>query len=251
MNLGRISVADYQKFPAHFNPVKFNADEWVRLAKNAGMKYIVITSKQHDGFAMFHSQADPFNIFDATPFKRDPLAELAAACEREGIKLGFYYSQAQDWNHPGGATAGSRTRQPDINQRNNWDAAQEGSFNDYLDKVAVPQVKELFTRYGKVAVIWWDTPIEMTPERAAKFQPLQQMQPGIISNNRLDSKKSTGDFETPEQYIPPQGYPDKDWEACMTMNRSWGFRSYDTIGNPPKSSSTISATSRARAGIIS
>ena len=132
MNRGRIPLADYQKFATQFNPVKFNAKEWVKLAKNAGMKYIVITSKHHDGFAMFHSKADPFNIYDATPFERDPLAELAAACKKQGIKLGFYYSQAQDWNHPGGAAAGSRTGQPVVDKQNHWDAAQQGSMDDYI-----------------------------------------------------------------------------------------------------------------------
>ena len=117
MNRGRIPVADYQKLPAQFNPVKFNADEWVKMAKDAGMKYIVITSKHHDGFAMYHSEADPFNIYDATPFKRDPLKELAAACQKEGIKLGFYYSQAQDWNHPGG---GSRRSGGTLGQGSAW-----------------------------------------------------------------------------------------------------------------------------------
>jgi len=102
MNCGRIPVLDYQNFTTQFDPTNFNAEQWVKLAKRAGMKYIVITAKHHDGFAMFHSQASAFNIYDATPWHRDPLAELAAACNREGIKLGFYYSQAQDWNHPGG-----------------------------------------------------------------------------------------------------------------------------------------------------
>ena len=102
MHNGRIPVADYARFASQFNPVKFNAEEWVMLAKNAGMKYIVITSKHHDGFAMFGSKASTYNIVDATPFHRDPLKELAAACQKHGIKLGFYYSQAQDWHHPGG-----------------------------------------------------------------------------------------------------------------------------------------------------
>ena len=106
MHDGRIPVADYARNASKFNPVKFNAEEWVLLAKNAGMKYIVITSKHHDGFAMFGSKASPYNIVDATPFHRDPLKELAAACQQHGIKLGFYYSQAQDWHHPGGAAYG-------------------------------------------------------------------------------------------------------------------------------------------------
>ena len=103
MHAAKIPVKEYEKLPAKFNPTKFDADAWVSVAKKAGMKYIVITSKHHDGFAMFHSKASPFNIYDATPFKRDPLKELSEACQKQGIKLGFYYSQAQDWHHPGGA----------------------------------------------------------------------------------------------------------------------------------------------------
>jgi alpha-L-fucosidase len=227
MNRGRIPVADYQKFAAQFNPTNFNARHWVQFAKDAGMKYIVITAKHHDGFAMYRSQASKFNIYDATPFKRDPLAELAAACKEAGIKLGFYYSQAQDWNNPGGAAAGSKTGQFTIDDKNHWDAAQIGSMDEYMDRVAGPQVRELLTNYGEVAVLWWDTPTGMNTERAEKLLPLLKLQPKIISNNRLDKNKSTGDFETPEQKIPDTGIPGKDWETCMTMNRTWGFRSYD------------------------
>ncbi len=211
----RISMADYEKLPAQFDPEKFNAEEWVSIAKNAGMKYIVITAKHHDGFAMFHSRASAFNIYDATPFHRDPLKELADACAQAGIKLGFYYSQAQDWNHPGGAAAGGH-----------WDPAQDGDMDKFIDDVDIPQIKELFSNYGKVAVIWWDTPIGMTPERAQKLLPLLKMQPDIISNNRLDSKKITGDYGTPENKIPTNALA-SDWETCMTMNHTWGFRSYD------------------------
>jgi len=232
MNRGRIPLADYQKFATQFNPVKFNADEWVKIAKNAGMKYIVITSKHHDGFAMFHSQADPFNIYDATPFKRDPLAELAVACKKAGIKLGFYYSQAQDWNHPGGGAAGSKTGQPVVDKQNHWDAAQTGSMDDYIDKVVVPQLKEILSNYGPVAELWFDTPVGMNSERVAKILPLLKLQPDMVVNNRLDSKKATGDFSTPEQTIPATGIPGKDWEACMTMNKTWGFRSYDNNWKP-------------------
>jgi alpha-L-fucosidase len=215
MNRGRISMADYEKLPARFDPEKFNAEEWVSTAKNAGMKYIVITAKHHDGFAMFHSQANAFNIYDATPFKRDPLKELADACAKAGIKLGFYYSQAQDWNHPGGAAAGGH-----------WDPAQDGDMDKFIDNVDIPQIKELFSNYGKVAVVWWDTPIGMTPERAEKLLPLLKMQPDIISNNRLDSKKITGDYGTPENKIPTNSLA-SDWETCMTMNHTWGFRASD------------------------
>ncbi len=227
MNRGRIPVADYQAFTKQFNPTNFNAEQWVKIAKDAGMKYIVITAKHHDGFAMFHSQASAFNIYDATPWHRDPLAELAAACKQAGIKLGFYYSQAQDWNHSGGAAAGSKTGQLLIDKQNHWDAAQQGSMDDFIDKVDVPQIKELLSNYGPVAEFWFDTPVGMNAERAEKILPLLKLQPDTVVNNRLDSKKSTGDFQTPEQKIPPTGIPGKDWETCMTMNHTWGFRAYD------------------------
>lgn len=213
MNIAKIPVADYAKFAEQFNPVKYDADAWVRLAKEAGMKYIVITSKHHDGFAMFHSKTSPYNIYDATPFKRDPLAELAAACRKHGLKLGFYYSQAQDWHHPGGAASGGH-----------WDKAQDGSMDDYIRDIAVPQVKEILTNYGPIAVIWWDTPVDMNKERADMLAPLLKLVPGIISNNRLGYYD--GDFGTPEQTIPESG-SDADWETCMTMNDTWGFKSTD------------------------
>jgi alpha-L-fucosidase len=215
MNRGKIPMAEYQAYAKEFNPVKFNADEWVKTAKDAGMKYIVITSKHHDGFAMFDSKASDWNIVQASPFGRDPLKELAAACTKYGLKLGFYYSQAQDWNNGGAASGGK------------WDKAQEHSMDDYIDKVAVPQVTEILTHYGKFpAVLWWDTPTDMNTNRAEKLIGLLKLKPGIIHNNRLGGGFK-GDTETPEQYIPATGYPGRDWETCMTMNDTWGFKSYD------------------------
>src|SRR4051812_39846486 len=120
MHDAKIPLAEYQQLPAKFNPEKFDADRWVQIAQDAGMKYIVITAKHHEGFAMYHSAASAFNIFDATPFKRDPLKELAEACRKHDIKLGFYYSQAQDWNHAGGAAANGH-----------WDPKQNGSMDEY------------------------------------------------------------------------------------------------------------------------
>jgi len=211
-----IPVEEYRNFAPLFNPVKFDAAEWVRIAQEAGQKYMVITAKHHDGFAMFPSKASEFNLYDATPFKRDPLAELAAACRKEGIKLGFYYSQAQDWTHPGGACRFGQ-----------WDKAQEGSMDDYLDRVAVPQVKELLSNYGEFpSVLWWDTPVDMTPARAAKLDELLKMKPGIITNDRLGGQFK-GDMQTPEQYVPVLGYPGCDWETCMTMNSHWGYNLAD------------------------
>jgi alpha-L-fucosidase len=220
MHNAKIPVAEYRKFAQRFNPVRFDAEAWVATAKEAGMKYIVITSKHHDGFGMFDSKVTDWCITKASPFHRDPLAELAAACRRQGIKLGFYYSQAQDWNHPGGAAYGAH-----------WDKAQDGDMDQYLDTIAVPQVREILSNYGPIAVLWWDTPANMTRQRAEKFLPLLKLQPGIITNNRLGGG-IPGDTETPEQFIPPTGYPGRDWETCMTMNDTWGYKSYDHDWKP-------------------
>jgi alpha-L-fucosidase len=227
MNDLSIPVADYKAFAKDFNPTGFSAHDIVALAKSAGMKYIVITSKHHDGFAMFDSKANPFNIVAATPFKRDPLKELAEECKKQGIKLGFYYSQDQDWTAPGGDAYKTGDHQPPTYH---WDKAQDGDFDTYLHTKAIPQLKELLTNYGDFpAVIWFDTPTEnMTPARAAEIVALLNQHPNLIWNNRLGGTYK-GDTETPEQFIPPpQGYPGRDWEACMTMNDTWGFKSFDT-----------------------
>ncbi|MGD0896796.1 MAG: alpha-L-fucosidase [Thermoguttaceae bacterium] len=221
MNNGEIPVAEYAAYAKQFNPVKFNADEWVSIAKNAGMKYIVITSKHHDGFAMFHSKVSPYNIVDATPFARDPLQELAAACKKQGIKLGFYYSQAQDWHHPGGFAYPTNGRKV-----GHWDKAQDGDFHKYIREIAIPQVRELLTNYGDVAVLWWDTPAGMNRQEVLDLAGLLKLQPRIIANNRLGNGVR-GDTETPEQFIPPTGYPGRDWETCMTMNDTWGYKTAD------------------------
>jgi alpha-L-fucosidase len=215
MNQAKIPVNEYAKYAEKFNPVDFNAEEWVKLAKDAGMKYIIITSKHHDGFAMFHSKVSTYNIYDATPFKRDPLDELARACKKYNMRLGFYYSQAQDWHHAGGAAIGGH-----------WDSLQNGDMDKYIDEVAVPQVREILSNYGEISVLWWDTPEDMTKDRAEKFLPLLDLQPGIIYNNRLGGSFK-GDLETPEQHIPETSIPGKNWESCMTMNDTWGYKSYD------------------------
>ena len=226
MNSASIPVADYKALATKFNPTKFSAEDIVGLAKSAGMKYIVITSKHHDGFAMFDSKADPFNIVDATPFKRDPLKELAAECRKQEIKLGFYYSQDQDWTAPGGAAYKRDDHQPPTFH---WDPAQNGNFAEYLRKKAIPQMRELLTNYGDFpAIVWFDTPTkDMTPELAGEVVKVLNEHPKLIWNNRLGGEYS-GDTETPEQYIPAQGYPGRDWESCMTMNDTWGYKQDDT-----------------------
>jgi len=241
MNRCKIPVAEYQQRAKEFNPVKYDPDAWVRMAKEAGMKYIIITSKHHDGFALFDTKASKWNVVDATAYGKDLLKPLAAACRKYGMKLGFYYSQAQDWNNPGGAVSRKLMREgwpnPDssaidaytLAHNGHWDPAQETrSFDQYIDQVAVPEVKDLLSNYGDIAVLWWDTPTHMTDEAALKLQALLKLQPNIITNDRLKRPNFPGDTKTPEQKIPTQSQLDgKDWETCMTMNGSWGYKSWD------------------------
>jgi alpha-L-fucosidase len=158
MNRGKIPVVEYKQFAQHFNPVRYDPQAWVRLAKEAGMKYIVITSKHHDGFALFDSKVTDWDVVDATPYGKDLLKPLAAACEKQGIRLGFYYSQAQDWCHPGGAAAGGH-----------WDKAQNGDMDEYIRKIAAPQVKEILSNYGKLSILWTSArPSRKSPRPACR-----------------------------------------------------------------------------------
>jgi alpha-L-fucosidase len=218
MRNAQIPVAEYRAFARQFNPVKYQPDAWAKLAKDAGMRYIVITSKHHDGFALFPSDASAWNVKDATPYGKDLIGPLAEAARKQGLKFGLYYSQAQDWTNPGGAKAR-------LEEGESWDDAHKGTFDDYLKKIAAPQVREILTRY-QPDILWWDTPTWMTPERAAPLHDLIALRPGLITNNRLGGGFK-GDTETPEQRIPATGYGDRDWETCMTMNGTWGYKSYD------------------------
>ncbi len=208
----QMPVAEYAKLAAQFNPTLFNADEWAGIAHDAGMKYLVLTTKHHDGFAMFHSRASDFNICDATPFKRDPLKELSEACPRHDLKLGTYYSVIADWSHPGGGAGCPK-----------WDhAAQDGSMDDYINKVSLPQVRELLTNYGPIAVMWFDSDgaRPQTMEQASRYVPLLKLQPNIIVDPRLLWVR--GDFNTAEGHIPMIA-PTGDWELCDRTNGNWGY----------------------------
>jgi len=223
MNNASIPVAEYKALALRFN---LSARDIVALAKAAGMKYIVITAKHHDGFAMFDSKANSFNIVAATPLKLDPLRELSEECRKQGMNLGFYYSQDQDWTAPGGSAY--KTGNHD-SITHHWDSAQDGDFDSYLHTKSIPQIEELLTQYAEFpVVVWFDTPTaNMTPDRAAEIVTLLNQHPNLIWNNRLGGGYQ-GDTETPEQYIPPQGFPGRDWESCMTINDTWGYKSYDT-----------------------
>ena len=214
----RVPVADYQRYAEQFNPVRFDARAWVRAVKAAGARYLVITTKHHDGFALFATKASRWNVVDATPCGRDLIRELADACHAEGIRLGFYYSQAQDWVNGGSAAGG------------NWDPAQDRPMDEYIHEVAVPQVRELLSNYGPgvPAVIFWDTPEGITPARAARIaEVVRELAPDVITNSRLGCGVR-GDFDSPEGFIPSSADRDGDWEVCMTMNESWGYTLHDT-----------------------
>lgn len=226
MRNAQIPVDAYRAYAAGFNPVQYDPNAWAALAKEAGMRYVVITAKHHDGFALFPTETSKWNVVDATPWNKDLIAPLADAVRGQGMKFGLYYSQAQDWVHPGGAKAGSGDGE-------GWDAAHRGSFDSYLDAIAVPQTREIITRY-QPDVLWWDTPHLMNSERAAKLARLLELKPGIIHNNRLGGGYQ-GDTETPEQHIPATGFPGRDWETCMTMNDTWGYKADDHQWKPVSS----------------
>lgn len=215
---GKIPSSTYKKYAEKFTAAKYNPDAWAALAKRAGMRYMVITSKHHDGFALFDSQVSDWDAVDSSAAKRDLIKPLAEAARKEGLRFGLYYSQAQDWNHPGGAKARMK-------EGESWDPATKGSYDTYLATIAEPQVKEILTQY-KPDILWWDTPHWMTKQRAEPLIRPLRLVPGIIHNNRLGGEFK-GDTETPEQHIPATGFKDRDWEVCMTMNDTWGFKSYD------------------------
>ena len=221
MNRAKIPVGEYEQLAKQFNPMKFNAEEWVKIARDAGMKYIVITSKHHDGFAMYGSAASKYNIVDATPFKRDPLKELAAACARHGIKFGFYYSQAQDWHEPNGAG-------------NTWDFGpdEKKDFDQYLRGKAEPQVKEILTGYGPVCLIWFDTPRMMTKERGQRFVDMvHTLQPACLIDGRLGIE---GDYRSMGDNAIPNAVVKGDWEVPATLNHTWGYKKDDNDWKTPE-----------------
>ena len=208
---GRIPIAEYEEYAGMFNPTEFDADEFVGLAKQAGMKYLVITAKHHDGFSMFGSKCNPYNVVEATPFGRDIMRELADACQKQGIRFGFYYSQAQDWHHPGGFG-------------NNWDKTIERVSSDkYVMEKAVPEVKQLLTEYGPIGIFWWDTPRKMSKDSFDALHSLTDLQTDVITNDRL-GEDYPGDYKTFERKIPNQGPVGKDWEVCMPISGSWGYK---------------------------
>ncbi|MCL5097707.1 MAG: alpha-L-fucosidase, partial [Candidatus Omnitrophica bacterium] len=237
LNTIGVPLDEYTPLIHRFNPTQFNPDTWVKLAKAAGMKYIVITSKHHEGFCLFDSAYTDYDVM-STPFQKDILLELSDACRREGIRLGFYYS-ILDWHHPDYLPRRQHDTRP-------VDGANFDRYVIYMKN----QLRELATHYGPLAVLWFDGEWDNTwnHDRGLDlFHYTRSLQPLMLINNRVDKgrqgmegmTKSTaygGDFGTPEQTIPPSGVPGVDWETCMTINDTWGYKQDD---HNWKSSSTL------------
>jgi alpha-L-fucosidase len=230
------TIEDYEKdVVGNFNPVKFDADAWVSMAKNAGMKYIVLTSKHHDGFAMWDSKVSDYNIVKRTEFGRDIVRELAEACKKQDIVFCVYHSIV-DWHHP----QAQAPLYPNYNAGQKDQTVVNPEFPKYYENYLKPQVKELLTNYGDIGVVWFDGDwiADYTTDMGKDFyKTIREIQPNTIVNNRVDKGRMgmegmdaegdfAGDFGTPEQEIPATGI-DSDWEACMTMNGSWGYKPSD------------------------
>ncbi len=249
----KIPIVDYRrKVAGSFNPTNFNADEWVRLARDAGMKYIVITSKHHDGFAMWPTKVNDYNIMDATPWKHDPMADLKAACDKYGIKFGFYYSQAFDWgnsnapgndwdcNNPGGDKL--------IGGKNWWETKPEfmASARKYVDTKAIPQLRELIQLYHP-AILWFDTAGKLPPsENLRIMKAVREADPNVVISGRL--VHGWGDYD--DTTDRPANFPphDGDWEAIPTTDESYGWNKFDTSHKPPGHFIQLLAKASARGG---
>lgn len=221
----RIPLKEYALIANDFNPTGFNAVEWVKTAKNAGMKYMVYTTKHHDGFAMYDSKCSDYNIVKLTPYGKDPLKELAEACRKEGIKLGLYYSLGRDWEDPD-----VPTNWPEKAGRSNtWDYPDEDSkqLPLYIERKVKPQLRELLTNYGDIALIWFDTPEMVTKEQSRELRDLiHELQPECLINSRIGN--GLGDYSIIEQSLSDK-IREKPWEACLTMGKNWGFNKFDTV----------------------
>lgn len=213
MNRGKIPVKDYATLAKEFNPSKFDAQEWVKMVNDAGIKYIVITAKHHEGFAMFDSKVSDFNIMN-TPFKRDPLKELASACEKEDVKLGFYYSQFLDWHEPNGGG-------------NNWDFNEKNKdYKAYYKRKSIPQIKELLSNYGKLGLIWFDMAGGLSKEETqALIDEARKIQPTCLLSSRVG--QGLGDFRDFGDGEVPSTVVKGPWEAIFTHNDSWGYSKFD------------------------
>ena len=237
MHGNRIPLKEYAALAKAFNPTLFDPMDWMKRARDAGMKYFVITSKHHDGFAMYRSKVSKYNVVDATPFGRDPMEEIAEACRATGVKLGLYYSQDLDWSDPNGGGLqvyypcyGEIGRKENRKWGNNWDFTDDSAydFERYLAEKSIPQTEEILTQYGDLCLIWFDVPVTMTKEQSKRFRDLvRKHQPGCLINGRIGN--DLGDYFTPgDNEITDKTEAGKLYETVGTMNDSWGYRPTDT-----------------------
>ncbi len=210
----KIPLTEYGDLAKSFNPTDFNARDWVRMASQAGATYFVYTAKHHDGFAMFASEASAYNVIDATPFGRDPLAEIAQACAEYGVMLGIYYSQTIDWEDPD--AVGLRC--------NDWDYdPEQGDFHRYWRRKAIPQLREILSNYGHIGLLWFDMPGGI-PEQCAHeaFDLVRELQPDAVINSRLGGG-ADADYHSMDDNYFNNILPARDWETAATTNDSWGY----------------------------
>jgi len=256
MRKEKILRKDYLEVAHQFNPEKFNAEEWILNAKKAGMKYFIITSKHHDGFAMFDSKVSDFNIMQQTAFKRDLMAELSAAAKKYGIKFGFYYSHAFDWEHPDAPGNDWEYNNPGgdklIGGSNWYDTHPEWlpKAIKYVDEKAIPQIKELLIKYHP-DILWFDTPGKLPlSENIRILEAIRATDPNVVVNGRLarSSAISFGDYrntaDRPAEFYPVTG----DWEAIPTTNESYGYHKYDSSHKPVSHFIQLLASAASRGG---
>ncbi len=237
-----IPNAEYELLAKSFNPIYFDADEWIKLAKDSGMEYFVFTSKHHDGFAMFHSKVDKFNVVDATPFGRDVVGELAEACYKHGLKFGLYYSQELDWHHRHGGGYDWFGDSAGVSWDNSWDFPdrENKNFEICFREKIVPQVEEILKNYGDLCLIWFDVPHTINKEQSLELNKLvKSIQPNCLINSRIGNGAfdyvSFGDNEyldklpekTPENIANFRCSPYDLYETAGTVNSSWSFKYYD------------------------
>ncbi|WP_309364836.1 alpha-L-fucosidase [Sphingobacterium sp.] len=225
----RIPVKTYAKIADQFNPIGFDADRWAQMARDAGMKYLVITAKHHDGFAMYNSAVSDYNIVKRTPWAKDPMKDLAMACKKYGLKLCFYYSLGRDWENPDVPT----NWPVKAGRSNTWDYPDEDAkdLNKYVENKVKPQLRELLTQYGPIGIIWFDTPELITKKQSEEIKDLiHSIQPDCIINSRIGN--GLGDYAVVEQSLVSTAR--KNWEACITMSENWGYNRHDTKWKSPE-----------------
>ena len=243
-----IPGAEYDQLTRAFNPIFFDAEAWVKLAKRCGMKYLVVTSKHHDGFALYHSKADRFNVVDATPFGRDVIAELGEACYKHGLRLGLYYSQDLDWHEPhGGGYKSNHLRCCGVTWDNSWDYPDpdKKDYSICFERKIMPQVEEILTGYGELCLIWFDVPMTISSDQSRRiYEVVKKYQPNCLINSRLGNGAydyvSLGDNEIPDSLEDLTGKnvdlnaiggfkpsPYGLYETAATLNDTWGFSYHD------------------------